>query len=111
VAAAIAFYTEYLGFELQLDASPAFASVTRGPLRLLLSGPGSSGAMPLPDGRKPVPGGWSRIQVPVDDIEQEVARLREAGLTFRNEVLSGVCGSQVLLDDPSGNPVELFQPA
>lgn len=111
VPAAITFYTKHLGFTLEFDASPAFAAVVRGPLRLLLSGPESSGARPMPDGRKPVPGGWTRIQVPVDDIEREVARLREAGLTFRNDIVKGVGGSQALLDDPSGNPVELFQRA
>ncbi|HZQ36835.1 MAG TPA: VOC family protein [Dehalococcoidia bacterium] len=111
VPAAIAFYTTHLGFRLEWDASPAFASVSRGPLRLLLSGPDSSGAMPMRDGSKPVPGGWSRIQVPVDDIEREVERLRGAGLTFRNEIVKGIGGAQALLDDPSGNPVELFQPA
>src|SRR5262245_25243143 len=109
VPAAIAFYTEHLGFTLEIDASPAFASVVRGPLRLLLSGPQSSGARPMRDGSKPIPGGWTRILVLVNDIEGEVARLREAGLTFRNEIVKGVGGSQVLLDDPSGNPVELFQ--
>ena len=111
VRAAITFYTEHLGFTLESDASPAFAAVVRGPLRLLLSGPGSSGARPMRDGSKPVPGGWTRILVLVDDIESEVARLREAGLTFRNDIVKGVGGSQALLDDPSGNPVELFQRA
>jgi len=111
VPAAIAFYTEHLGFTLEWDASPAFAAVARGPLRLLLSGPGSSGARPMRDGNTPVPGGWTRIQVPVDDIEREVARLREAGLTFRNDIVKGVGGKQVLVEDPSGNPVELFQRA
>ena len=111
VPAAIAFYTKHLGFALETDASPAFASVVRGPLRLLLSGARSSGARPMRDGSKPEPGGWTRILVPVDDIEREVARLREAGLTFRNDIVKGVGGSQVLLDDPSGNPVELFQPS
>jgi len=111
VPAAIAFYTEYLGFTLQVNASPAFAAVTRGPLRLLLSGPGSSGALPMRDGRQPVPGGWTRIQVFVDDIERVVARLSDAGLTFRNEIVRGVGGAQAIVDDPSGNPVELFQRA
>ena len=110
VPAAIAFYTEHLGFTLETDASPAFASVVRGPLRLLLSGARSSGARPMRDGSKPTPGGWTRILVLVDDIEREVDRLREAGLTFRNDIVKGVGGSQALLDDPSGNPVELFQP-
>jgi catechol 2,3-dioxygenase-like lactoylglutathione lyase family enzyme len=111
VPAAIAFYTEQLGFTLETDASPAFASVRRGPLRLLLSGAASSGARPMSDGSQPVPGGWSRIQVFVDDIDAEVARLREAGLHFRNEIVRGVGGAQAIIDDPSGNPVELFQPA
>jgi predicted enzyme related to lactoylglutathione lyase len=111
VPAAIAFYTEHLGFTLESDASPAFASVVKGPLRLLLSGPGSSGARPMRDGSKPVPGGWTRIQVVVDDIESEVARLQQAGLKFRNDIVRGPGGAQALLDDPSGNPVELFQPA
>ena len=109
VPAAIAFYTTHLGFTLQMDASPAFASVVRVPLRLLLSGKASSGARPMRDGSTPVPGGWTRILVIVDDIDREVARLRAAGLTFRNEIVRGAGGSQALLDDPSGNPVELFQ--
>lgn len=111
VDAAIAFYTTHLGFALQTDARPAFASVTRGDLRLLLSGKASSGARPMPDGRQPVPGGWNRIQLPVADLNAEVARLREAGLRFRNDVVRGVGGSQILVDDPSGNPIELWQPA
>ena len=111
VAAAIAFYTTHLGFEVHQDARPAFAAVTRGGLRLLLSGPGSSGAGPMPDGRKPVAGGWNRILVTVPDLAAEVEKLRAAGLRFRNEILSGVGGSQILLEDPFGNPIELFQPA
>ena len=111
VAAAIDFYTTHLGFEIETDARPAFCSVTRGPIRLLLSGQGSSGARAMPDGDKPAPGGWNRILVPVDDIEAEVARLRAAGARFRNEVLKGPGGKQILLQDPSGNFVELFQPA
>lgn len=111
VAASIDFYVTHLGFAIEQDARPAFCSVTRGPIRLLLSGQGSSGARAMPDGRKPVPGGWNRILVPVDDIEAEVARLRAKGLAFRNEILKGVGGSQILLEDPSGNVVELFQPA
>jgi len=90
---------------------PAFADVARGRLRLLLSGPQSSAARPMPDGAKPVPGGWNRIHLIIDDIEAEVARLRAAGAPFRNEILSGPGGKQVLLQDPSGNVVELFQPA
>ncbi|MGH7264937.1 MAG: VOC family protein [Candidatus Rokuibacteriota bacterium] len=111
VAAAIAFYTTHLGFTLEQDARPAFAAVTRGGLRLLLSGPTSSGARAMPDGRAPVAGGWNRIQLQVADLEGEVARLRAAGLRFRNDIVKGVGGAQVLLDDPSGNPIELFQPA
>jgi len=111
VAAAVAFYTKHLGFTLQTDSIPAFASVTRGPLRLLLSGALSSGGRPLPDGRKPVPGGWTRFLLQVDDLEGMVQRLRAAGLTFRNDILKGVGGSQILLEDPFGNPIELFQPA
>jgi catechol 2,3-dioxygenase-like lactoylglutathione lyase family enzyme len=109
VAAAIAFYTTHLGFVIESEALPAFAAVTRGPLRLLLSGPGSSGRRPMPDGRETVPGGWNRIQIPVSDLAKEVERLRGAGLRFRNEIISGVGGSQILLDDPFGNPIELFQ--
>jgi predicted enzyme related to lactoylglutathione lyase len=111
VGKAIAFYTTHLGFTLEQDARPAFASVERGSLRLLLSGPGSSGAKTLPDGRRPVAGGWNRILLIVDDITAEVGRLRASGLTFRNDILKGVGGSQILLDDPFGNPIELFEPA
>jgi catechol 2,3-dioxygenase-like lactoylglutathione lyase family enzyme len=110
VPAAIDFYTTHLGFTPQHDASPAFASVVRDGVRLLLSGKASSGRRAMPDGREPVPGGWNRIHIQVDDLEAEVNRLREAGLNFRNEIISGPGGSQILLDDPSGNPVELFQP-
>jgi predicted enzyme related to lactoylglutathione lyase len=110
VAASIEFYVTHLGFTLEQDARPAFASVTRESLRLLLSGQGSSGARPMPDGRRPVPGGWNRILLTVSDIEAEANRLRTSGLSFRNEILKGVGGSQILLDDPSGNPIELFQP-
>jgi catechol 2,3-dioxygenase-like lactoylglutathione lyase family enzyme len=111
VAAAIAFYTTHLGFTLEVDARPAFAAVTRGGVRLLLSGEASSGRWPMPDGRRPEPGGWNRIQVQVADLAAEVERLREAGVRFRNDIVTGPGGSQILLDDPSGNPVELFQPA
>jgi catechol 2,3-dioxygenase-like lactoylglutathione lyase family enzyme len=110
VEEAVAFYTSHLGFKLAIDAAPAFAAVTRGPLRLLLSGLKSSGRSALPDGSKPVPGGWNRIQLIVDDIETEAARLRAAGVTFRrNDVVSGPGGSQIWIVDPSGNLVELFQ--
>ena len=108
VAAAVDFYTKFLGFEVLLN-SPAFADVARGKLRLLLSGPQSSAARPMPDGAKPVPGGWNRIHLIVDDIDAEVARLRAAGARFRNDIVDGVAGKQILLQDPSGNVVELFQ--
>ena len=110
VAGAIAFYTTHLGFRVELDASPAFASVSRDGVRLLLSGKTSSGRRPMPDGRQPVPGGWNRIQLQVQDLASEVERLRKAGLSFRNDIVTGPGGSQILLDDPSGNPVELFEP-
>ncbi|MDX8482001.1 VOC family protein [Mesorhizobium sp. VK24D] len=111
VATSIAFYETHLGFAIERDARPAFASVTRGDLRLLLSGQGSSGARAMPDGRRPVPGGWNRILLVVPDLKQEVARLKGAGLVFRNDIITGVGGSQTLLEDPSGNVIELFQPA
>ena len=110
VPVAVKFYTKNLGFALDLDASPAFASVTRDGVRLLLSGKTSSARRAMPDGREPVPDEWNRIQIQVDDLEAEVKRLRKAGLKFRNEIVKGPGGSQILLDDPSGNPVELFQP-
>jgi catechol 2,3-dioxygenase-like lactoylglutathione lyase family enzyme len=111
VPAAIAFYTTHLGFTLDQDASPAFASVVRDDVRLLLSGKASSGRRQMPDGRRPVPGGWNRLHLLVDDLSAEVKRLREAGVPFLNEIVTGPGGSQILLEDPSGNPVELFQPA
>jgi catechol 2,3-dioxygenase-like lactoylglutathione lyase family enzyme len=111
VEAAIAFYTKVLDFELLTDATPAFADVKRGNLRLLLAGPASSAGRPMPDGTKPGPGGWNRIHFIVDDLEREVARLREAGGRFRNDIVEGPGGKQILLEDPSGNVVELFQPA
>src|SRR5215470_6836218 len=111
VQAAIDFYTAHFGFAVRSAAVPAFADVTRGNLRLLLAGPASSAGRPMPDGRKPGPGGWNRIHFIVDDIAAEVARLRAAGVSFRNEVITGPGGQQILLEDPSGNPVELFQPA
>ena len=107
----IAFYTELLGFELLTNATPAFADVKRGNLRLLLAGPTSSAGRPMPDGTKPGPGGWNRIHLIVADLTTEVDRLRAAGLRFRNDVVVGPGGSQILLEDPSGNVVELFQPA
>jgi catechol 2,3-dioxygenase-like lactoylglutathione lyase family enzyme len=110
VDAAIAFYTTHLGFTLISSAAPAFADVRRGNLRLLLSGPRSSAGRPMPDGRTPGPGGWNRIHFVVEDIASEVERLRAAGIAFRNEIIKGPGGSQILLEDPSGNPTELFQP-
>jgi catechol 2,3-dioxygenase-like lactoylglutathione lyase family enzyme len=111
VEAAVGFYTKFLGFEVLTSFPPAFADVARGRLRLLLSGPVSSAGRPMPDGEKPGPGGWNRIHLIVDDIDAEVARLREAGAPFRNDILAGPGGQQILLQDPSGNLVELFQPA
>jgi catechol 2,3-dioxygenase-like lactoylglutathione lyase family enzyme len=107
----IAFYTKLLGFELLTQAAPAFADVKRGNLRLLLAGPTSSAGRPMPDGTKPEPGGWNRIHFIVDDIDTEVAQLRDAGARFRNDIVEGPGGKQILLQDPSGNVVELFQPA
>jgi catechol 2,3-dioxygenase-like lactoylglutathione lyase family enzyme len=111
VEAAIDFYTGHFGFRLQSNQAPAFADILRGNLRLLLSGPTSSAGRPMPDGRQPGPGGWNRIHLIVDDIDAEVERLRGAGLSFRNDIVSGPGGKQILVDDPSGNPIELFQPA
>jgi catechol 2,3-dioxygenase-like lactoylglutathione lyase family enzyme len=111
VEAAIAFYTTHFGFTVRSNMAPAFADVVRGPLRILLSGPKSSAARPMPDGRQPGPGGWNRIHFIVEDIEADVARLRAAGVRFRNDIISGPGGKQIVLDDPSGNPIELFQPA
>jgi catechol 2,3-dioxygenase-like lactoylglutathione lyase family enzyme len=108
---AIAFYTTHFGFEVRSSAAPAFADVVRGNLRLLLSGPSSSAGRPMPDGRVPEPGGWDRIHFIVDDIAAEVERLRAAGVTFRNDIVSGPGGQQILLEDPAGNPIELFQSA
>jgi catechol 2,3-dioxygenase-like lactoylglutathione lyase family enzyme len=110
VAESIAFYTDHFGFVVQMDASPAFADVHRGGLRLLLSGPASSAGRPMADGERPGPGGWNRIHFIVADIDAEVARLRAEGATFRNEIVEGPGGRQILLLDPSGNFVELYQP-
>src|SRR5215211_3586176 len=111
VETAVAWYTTHLGFTLLSKQAPAFADVTRGPLRLLLSGATSSAGRPMPDGERPGPGGWNRIHLIVDDLAAEVARLRTAGAQFRNDIVSGPGGSQILVVDPSGNVVELFQPA
>ena len=110
VEAALVFYTTHLGFRLLSKTLPAFADVERGDLRLLLSGPASSAGRPMPDGRQPAPGGWNRIHLIVGDLAAEVHRLRAAGVHFRSDIVTGPGGSQIVLDDPSGNPVELFQP-
>ena len=111
VHAAIDFYTAHLGFTVRSAAMPAFADVTRGNPRLLLSGPASSAGRPMLDGRKPPPGGWNRIHFVVDDLSAEVARLRAVGVSFRNDVVTGSGGRQIVFEDPAGNLVELFQPA
>jgi catechol 2,3-dioxygenase-like lactoylglutathione lyase family enzyme len=110
VAAAVDFYTKHLGFTEALN-SPAFADVRRGQLRLLISGPQSSAGRPMADGARPAPGGWNRIHLVFDDLEAEIDRLRSEGVPFRNDVVTGPGGSQILIQDPSGNLVELFQPA
>lgn len=112
VDAAIEFYTRSLGFTLEMHPAPSFAMLARGDLRLLLSavqGPGG-GSQPMPDGRRPEPGGWNRIVIEVSNLEEEVKRLRAAGAGFRNEIVTGMGGKQILLDDPAGNPIELFEP-
>ena len=111
VEKAVDFYTAHFGFTVRSSHPPAFADVVRGNLRLLLSGPKSSAGRPMPDGRTPGPGGWNRIHFLVDDIAVEVERLRAAGIPFRNDIVSGPGGRQVVIDDPAGNPIELFQPA
>jgi catechol 2,3-dioxygenase-like lactoylglutathione lyase family enzyme len=112
VDGAVDFYAERLGFNVEMRPGPGFAMLSRGDLRLLLNRPGAGGAgQPMPDGRTPEPGGWNRIQIEVSDLEREVKALREAGANFRNDIVTGQGGSQILLEDPSGNPIELFQPA
>jgi catechol 2,3-dioxygenase-like lactoylglutathione lyase family enzyme len=111
VEKAVDFYTTVFGFTVRTNFAPAFADVVRGNLRLLLSGPKSSAGRPMPNGRTPEPGGWNRIHFIVDDIDAEIERLRAADVKFRNDVISGPGGQQILLEDPAGNPIELFQPA
>jgi catechol 2,3-dioxygenase-like lactoylglutathione lyase family enzyme len=113
VDTAIEFYTRHLGFEVALHPGPGFAALSRGDLRLLLNAAGGPGgaSQAMPDGRKPEPGGWNRIQLQADDLAGEVETLRAAGLRFRNDIVTGMGGAQILLEDPSGNLVELFQPA
>jgi catechol 2,3-dioxygenase-like lactoylglutathione lyase family enzyme len=108
VDAAIAWYTKHLGFTVLSSAAPAFADIMLGSLRLLLSGPTSSAGRPMPDGARPEAGGWNRVHLIVDDLPGEVARLRAAGVKFRNDIVTGPGGKQILIEDPSGNPVELF---
>jgi catechol 2,3-dioxygenase-like lactoylglutathione lyase family enzyme len=112
VDAAIAFYTQLLGFSVVFHPAPGFASLARGNLRLMLNIPSGTGgaAQPMPDGRKPEPGGWNRIQLQVSDLAAEVEKLRSAGARFRNDIVVGNGGKQILLDDPAGNPIELFEP-
>ena len=111
VEAAIDFYSAHLGFSLISSAAPALAEGRRGALRLLVCGTTSSAGRPMPDGRKPGPGGWNRIHLIVEDLEAEVERLRREGVSFRNDIVTGPGGAQILLEDPSANPIELFQPA
>ena len=111
VDTAVDFYTTHFGFNVRMSAAPAFADINRGNLRLLVSGPRSSAGRPMSDGAQPGPGGWNRIHFITDDLDADVARLREAGVQFRNDVVTGPGGSQILAQDPSGNLIELFQPA
>jgi catechol 2,3-dioxygenase-like lactoylglutathione lyase family enzyme len=111
VGQATDFYVDRLGFTLEQRMGPAFAIVSRGDLTLWLSGPQSSAARPMPDGRQPEAGGWNRLVITVDDLEARVEELKQAGLTFRNEIVTGPGGKQILLEDSAGNPVELFEPA
>lgn len=111
VDAAIPFYADLLGFTVDMHPAPGFAALSRGELRLLLNRPGAGGAgQAMPSGATPQPGGWNRIQIEVDDLEATVARMRASGAAFRNEIVTGNGGKQILVEDPSGNPIELFQP-
>jgi catechol 2,3-dioxygenase-like lactoylglutathione lyase family enzyme len=111
VDAAVAFYTKHFGFETLTAAAPAFADVRRGNLRLLLSGPQSSAGRPMPDGAQPEPGGWNRIHFITSDLDAEIERLKAEGVRFRNDVVTGPGGRQILVEDPAGNLIELFEPA
>ena len=111
VEASIAFYTNHLGFHVVQQMGPAFASVAKDDLTLWLAGPQSSAARPMPDGRRPEAGGWNRFVIQVDDIESVVASMKAAVLSFRNDIVTGPGGKQILAEDPSGNPIEIFQPA
>ena len=111
VEKAITFYTQHLGFSVELHPAPGFAMLSLGDLRLLLNAPGAGGAgQAMPDGRHPEPGGWNRIQLQINDLSSKVLNLRNAGVHFRNDIVTGQGGKQILLDDPSGNPIELFEP-
>jgi catechol 2,3-dioxygenase-like lactoylglutathione lyase family enzyme len=112
VDAALAFYRDQLGFDEAMHPAPTFAMLTRGDLRLALSAPSGAGGggQPMPDGTKPVPGGWNRVMLEVDDLDAAVELLRESGARFRNDIVTGFGGKQILLEDPSGNPIELFEP-
>jgi catechol 2,3-dioxygenase-like lactoylglutathione lyase family enzyme len=109
---AISFYTGRLGFDLEAHPAPGFAILSQGGLKLMINSPGGPGGavQPMPDGRRPEPGGWNRIQIEVDDLDATVATLRDSGAHFRNDIVTGVGGRQILLDDPAGNPIELFEP-
>ena len=110
VGRAVAFYTEHLGFKVERQQLPAFATISLGPLHILLSGPGASGSRPMPDGQQQEPGGWNRVVLRVSDLEQTIAACTQAGLRFRNDVQAGPGGKQIQLLDPDGNPIELFEP-
>jgi glyoxylase I family protein len=111
VLRSVAFYQEHFGFKLEHQQPPAFANVSLGPLQILLSGPGASGSRPLPDGRRQEPGGWNRVVLRVTDLPSCIAALKDAGVRFRNEMQGGPGGKQIQIEDPDGNPIELFEPA
>jgi glyoxylase I family protein len=111
ISRAVAFYTELLGFKLDMQSPPAFAAVSVGGFRLILSGPGTSGARPMPDGRSQEPGGWNRIMLRVTNLADRVEALKKAGVHFRNDIEVGPGGKQIQIEDPDGNPLELFEPA